>query len=249
MLYILSLIFLLVFYICIIINMKYMKNTKLFNFIFSTVVFVCYLCVVIRVYCSVGFDDWNFQNTLPVANVSPFMFTLVGILYLFPVKMRKHLYLLISLLSVGMLFSSILGCIYNASIHYKFHLHFLSDYVAHVMLSLWGVYFIKSGQVKLEKKNSLISASIILGVALVMMVLNVIFDTAFFGLSLNGKHSIYNNVLTDNSYLSAVLYFVGLLCILFLGYAYSYVLSKTNTVGFQQNIAGENTVDVDRNHK
>ena len=53
-----------------------------------------------------------------------------------------------------------------------------------------------------------------------MMIVNVIFDTAFFGLSLNGKHNIYNFVLTNNAYLSAALYFFGLICVLGLGYLY-----------------------------
>ena len=56
--------------------------------------------------------------------------------------------------------------------------------------------------------------------------MNVIFDTAYFGLSLNGKHNIYNNVLTSNSYLSAALYFFGLMCVLGLGYLYVYLVSK-----------------------
>ena len=225
MTYVISLLCLLAFYVCVIANMKRMKNTKLFNCLFSIAIFLCYLYVVIKVYSSVGFYEWNFQNTLPVANVSPFMFTLVGIIHFLPSRIKKRLYLLISLLSVGMLFATISGCIYNAYINYKFHLHFISDYLAHILLSLWGVYIIKSQQVELNKKNALISASIIIGVALVMMVLNVIFDTAFFGLSLNGKHNIYNVVLTDNSYLSALLYFLGFSFVLGLGYIYSYFLS------------------------
>lgn len=224
--YIISMLLLLVFYVFVILNMGYMKNTKLFNCIFSVTIVACYLYVVIRTYFSVGFNDWNFKNTLPVANVSPFMFTLVGIIHLIPFKLKKHLYLLISLLSVGMLLSSILGCIYNASIGYKFHLHFLSDYVAHIMISLWGVYLIKNRQAEPTKMNSIISGGIIIAVALTMLILNVIFNTAFFGLSLRGKHNIYNNVLTNNSYLSAVIYFAGLIFVLALGYAYSCFFSK-----------------------
>ena len=230
LLYILSLISLLALYIFIIMNMKHMKNTRLYNVIFASIIFICYLCVVIRVYFSVGFNDWNFKNTLPVANVSPFMFTLVGVVFLFPVGIRRHLYLLFSLLSVGMLLSTIFACIYNAAIDYKFHLHFLADYISHVALSLWGVYLIRSGQVRVDKRGALISCGIIIGAAFVMMMLNVIFDTAFFGLSLNGKHNIYNTILTDNSYLSAALYFVGLLTVLLLGYLYSLFFARKNIV-------------------
>ena len=85
---------------------------------------------------------------------------------------------------------------------------------------------LRSEQVELNVKNALISSSVIIGVASVMMSLNVIFDKAFFGLSLNGKHSIYNNVLTDNSYLSALLYFTGLCGVLLMGYGYSLLIKR-----------------------
>lgn len=228
MLYYISLVALLAFYLSGIFNLKYLKKTKLINGIFTALIFILYIAVVIRVYISVGFDDWNFKNTLPIANVSPFMFTAVVVMHLLPRKIKKHCYLLICLLSVGMVLSAVFSCLYNAVINYSFHWHFLCDYLAHVLLSLWGVYLIKSSQVELNKKNAIISGAIIVGVAVFMLLLNVIFDTAFFGLSLNGKHSIYNVVLVKNSYLSAFLYFFGLLIVLVMGYVYSRLLSRKN---------------------
>ena len=105
------------------------------------------------------------------------------------------------------------------------------DYVAHFALSLYGVYLVRTSQVKLTVKASVMSGSIILGAAFLMMILNVIFDTAFFGLSLNGKHNIYNNVLFKSSYLSAFVYFLGLIMVLVLGYLYMKLVHlKTSTV-------------------
>ena len=225
--YIVSLVFLLLFYVGVVMCMKHMRNPKLWNTVFTLSVVGCYLYVVIRTYLSVGLHDWNFQNTLPVANVSPFMFALVALMPLIPLKVRKHLYLLISLLSVGMLVSAVLGCVYNASINYNFYMHFLADYFAHVAISLWGVYMIKSRQVSLTKSNCLISSCIIVGVAVVMLIIILIFDTAFFGLSLNGKHNIYNNVITENSYLSAMFYFCGLIGVLCMGLLYSRLMMRT----------------------
>ena len=230
--YIIAMLLMLTFYVFVMLNMGRVKNARLANLVAVAVIVACYLHVIIRVYVSVGAKEWNFLNTLPTANVSPFMFTLVAVSYLFPKRVRRHIYLLISLLSVGMIISPVLGCLYNASINYRFHLHFLSDYIAHVVLSLWGVYLVRSRQVELTKKNVLTSSGIIVGVALTMMILNVIFDTAFFGLSLNGKHNIYNNVLTESSYLSAALYFFGLVGVLVLGYLYVSLISrKTNVSG------------------
>lgn len=214
------------FYILWVKNMGRIGCNRLVNIIASLSVYLMYLSLVYVVYSDVGFYDWNFQNTLPMANVSPFMFSVMPLTWILPKGARKYLYLLISLLSVGMLFSAISSSLYNAIIGYKFHWHFMLDYVAHLILSAWGVYLVKSGQVTLCKRDCLIGGSLIVGVAFVMMMLNVMLDTAFFGLSLSGKHNIYNNVIVDSSALSALIYFVGLVVVLLLGYGFNRMLSK-----------------------
>ncbi|MBE5743909.1 MAG: hypothetical protein E7358_04250 [Clostridiales bacterium] len=226
MLYIITLIAFISIYIALIFLMKYFTNVKLTNAIFTASVFIPYIMLVVTIYRNTGFYDWNFQNTLPVANVSPFMFTVVPLSLILPKKIKKHFLLLISLLSVGMFLSGALGCVYNAVIKYKFHIHFTYDFFAHFALSLYGVYIVKSKQVDLSRSNALISSLIIFAVATLMLILNVIFDTAFFGLSLNGKHNIYLMVLVDSSYLSALIYYLGLCLVLVFGYIYSKLLSK-----------------------
>lgn len=226
MLYIVSLVLMLIVYVSVILCMKYMKNTKLWNFLFFIIIYLLYWALVLTVYFDVGFNDWNFQNTLPVANVSPFMFATLPLLFILPKKIKKYHMLLISLLTIGMLFSAIFGCIYNCCINYAFHYHFLFDYVAHITLSLLGIYFIKSNQIILTKKNLIISSSLIIIVAFIMMFFNIVFDTSFFGLSLTGKHNIYNNVIVSNSYLSAVIYFFGLSFVLLLGYFLLRIINK-----------------------
>ena len=208
----------LLIYVGIVFLMKKFRKKKLTNFIFFVVTFLCYLSVVLIVYLDVGLHDWNFLNTLPTANVSPFMFCTLPLCFILPNKIKKYHFALISLLSVGMLLAPAVGCIYNTAIKYAFHTHFLLDYAAHFTLSLWGIYLVKSKQVELNVKNGLIGGSVIVVVAFLMMILNVIFDTAFFGLSLNGKHNIYNCVLVKNSFLSALIYFAGLVGVLVLGY-------------------------------
>ena len=229
-LYIVTLIVLIALYVTVICLMKFMRSTALTNAIFVAAVVIPYIALSVTIYKNVGFSDWNFQNTLPVANVSPFMFTCVPLSIVLPKRIRKHFLLLISLLSVGMLLSGTFGCVYNVIRNYKFHIHFTFDYAAHLALSLYGIYLVKSGQVKLNVKGALISSSLIGGVAAIMTALNVLFDTAFFGLSLNGKHNIYNVVITDNSYLSALIYFLGLWAVLALGYLYCSMFSRKKPI-------------------
>lgn len=215
--YILALCILILFYIGVVYAMKYMKNVKVWNIVFTLVTFIAYITVVIVVYLDVGFRDWNFQNTLPVANVSPFMFASLPFSFVLPKKIRKYYFLLVSLLIVGMFFSAVFNCVYNTVISYKFHFHFLLDYIAHVVLSLWGVYLVKTKQVELTKKDITITFIVMLSIITLMLILNVIFDTSFFGLSLNGKHNIYNNVIVESSYLSALIYYIGVVVVLFMG--------------------------------
>ena len=198
--------------------MKYARCVKAFNLIFPIVVFALYLSLCIYVYrTDTDPGRWNFLNTLPVANISPFTFSIMPLLLILPKRAKEPIYLLIAMMSVGMFLSTALGCIGNAVRNYNFHPHFLLDYMAHVVLAAYGVYLIRTGTAKFSIKNCLVSGSLIYGVAFVMLVLNIIFNKAFFGLSLNGRHNIYNMVLVDSSYLSALIYFAGLGAVLALG--------------------------------
>ncbi|MBR2320715.1 MAG: hypothetical protein IKA57_01095 [Clostridia bacterium] len=200
--------------------LRYIRDKRWPNVAFPIVIFIFYLYVVITMYLDVGFHDWNFQNTLPTANVSPFTYCLALLTLVLPKKVKEYIYTLIALLSFGLLVAGMLTCFSNAARDYAFHWTITFDSLAHVLLSLFGVYLVKSGQVRLEQKKCLFSGLIIVGVAVVMLVLNLIFHTAFFGLSLHGKHNIYNMVLCESGYLSAGLYFIGLCAVLTLGYFY-----------------------------
>ena len=207
---------------------KILQKTFLLNAIFSFSAFILYIVHLLLIYLDVGFEDWNFQNAMPYANVSPFMFAVSPLFLLLPKRVRKHCLNLISLLTIGMIISPLISIIHNVVINYKYHASFLLDYVPHLIFSIWGIYIIQSKQVVLNIKSSTISGSIIMCVALLMMILNVIFDQSFFGLSLNGKHSIYNQKIVSNSYVSALVYFLGLLIIMIMGYLFHYFVIKIN---------------------
>ena len=198
--------------------MKHFTNPMITNILFCLTIVVCYGVGLYINYLHNGVHDWNFTNALPTANVSPFMYATCPIFFALPKSIRKYYATLIALLIVGMVLSPTFSCIYFFSINYKFHASFLLNYIGHFALVLWGIYFVQSKQIELKIKDCLIGGAIIVAVALIMMILNVIFDQSFFGLSLNGKHNIYNIVLTNNSYLSALIYFTGLLAVMVSSY-------------------------------
>ncbi len=214
--YILSLIILLVAFGIAIFFITKLPAKKYVNAVFVASVTLPYVYCVLHILKTTSVTDWNFLNTLPTANVSPFIFCILPLCLILPRK--TYLLTLISLLSVGMFVAGTITCLFNFIRNYNFYLHFVIDTFSHYALSLFGIYLVKSKQVKLTTKNCLISGGIIFSVATIMLILNLIFDTAFFGLSLNGKHNIYNVVICKSSSLSALLYYVGLAGVLTIGY-------------------------------
>ena len=202
------------------------KRKTLVNVIMVITVFLLYAFGVVRMYIKEGPHDWNFLNTLPVANVSPFTFCLALVALVLPKKLKNVVFTLVSLLSLGMVVAGSLICFSYVLRQYSFHFTIAADVLAHFVLSFFGVYLVKSGQVEPDKKNTIVAGATIVCVAVVMMALNIVFGTAFFGLGFNGNHNIYNMVLFDNAVVSATAYFLGLIGVLALGRAYWCALTR-----------------------
>ena len=202
------------------------KRPTLNNAIFLLISFSCYIAVVVISLVKNGVHDWNFQNTLPTANVSPLIFATLPIYFILTKKAKDFYLRLISLLSVGMIISPVLSIAFNIYRGYSFFFQFLFDYVAHISLAMWGVYIIKSNQVKINFNKSMLCIAFMFAVALTMLILNLIFKTTFFGLNLYGNHNIYNMRIVENSYVSCLLYFVGLFLVMLIGHLYLKLLNK-----------------------
>ena len=234
--YIISLVLFIVIYVFYILACRFKFNFVLFlnkypkivNLVFTGISCTCYLAVVIVAYIKNGLYDWNFTNTLPTANVSPFVFATLPLYFILPKKAKDYYLRIFPLLSIGMIVSPIAGMIFNIQRNYNFYASFLANYIAHLSLSMWGIYLVSSNQIRLDFIKSLICVAIMASVALTMLVLNLIFDTSFFGLSLRGKHNIYNIVLVDNSYLSCLIYFTGLVGVMLLGHLFQMLFENKN---------------------
>ena len=83
-------IMLLVFYILAVLFLRTKINqNKLLDILFPVSIFLIYLFYLTRIFLDVGFSDWNFQNALPTANVSPFMFSTVLIICILTSDIKK----------------------------------------------------------------------------------------------------------------------------------------------------------------
>ena len=91
MYYLLTAIILFILYIVLLFLLKKINYNKKINIIFPIIIFMCYMHSVYSIYKSVGINDWNFQNTLPTANVSPFTFTIIFVNLFLPQKISKYI--------------------------------------------------------------------------------------------------------------------------------------------------------------
>ena len=232
--YALTLLILLVLYRIGVAYIRKIPAKKWTNAIFVACIFLPYLYCVFTILQDVGATDWNFLNTLPTANVSPFTFFICPLCLVLPQKANRYLLTLIALLSFGMLCAGSITCIFNIYRNYKFHLTIALDTLNHFVISFFGVYLVKTNQTEFTVKDCITSGLSIIFVAVFMFVHNLVFRTAFFGLSLYGGHNIYNIVVCESGILSAIIYFVGLSCVLVLGYFYQKLLSKKQTTKNKQ---------------
>ncbi len=211
---ILNLIFL-VFYFLI---LKYKAKCKI-NLVFILCIFTIYCATLLIQLLTQGSNSKAFIDTLPTSNISPFVFSTLP-LCLLNKKLQNLIFPLAVFLSVGMLCSVEIS--HYRFIHDKLSYNFaLSlDGLNHILYVIFGIYLITTNQVKLNLKTFLSVCGTILSVVGLMIVLNIVFQTSFFGLNFYGKHQIYNIVVCSSGIMSAVIYVTGLLLFLILGYLF-----------------------------
>ena len=83
-LYLVTIVVLLLSYVGVLFLFSFFKKKTLTNVILISIIFVCYISNVIIAYVKNGPLDWNFTNTLPTANVSPFMFAVCPLYLVLP---------------------------------------------------------------------------------------------------------------------------------------------------------------------
>lgn len=200
---------------------KYYKklDTKLSNIIFSFIIFIPYIVLLYFAYkMSKQYNINAFVYSLPISNISPLMFTLT-IVALIDIKiLKKSIYNLYAYLIIGMGLAALLSDIGSLVQGIPYNIYRTMDSISHVSMSLFGIYLVLSNQIEINKKSFIKAVITIYSIVLTIIIINLIFDTSFFGLSLRGKHNIYQLVLTSNSFISLLIYITGLFGVLIVSY-------------------------------
>jgi len=224
--YIAAVLFSIVLYAAGLLFMKYLVQFRKFCDIdFPALIFILYFIEIVLLLVDVKIEDWSYLTLLPLGNVGPFMFFTLPFYFLLPKKVRKYVLTLVALLSPAMLLYGIMRGVTLVVAGTKAYASYVLDIICHVVFAVYGVYLVRSEQVDIDIKRSLIAGAILFGVSILMLILNAIFRTSFFGLSVYGEHNLYNIIYIKSAVLSIFVFFIAFAALLTIGYFFQKYLA------------------------
>lgn len=187
----------------------------------------CYILNILDKIMGSEINMKHLYGVIPFGNYSPLIFTVCTIMVFLPEKWCRWFDYFMGIMWLPMLVASLHNSISFTWSQGPFvYTCMIFDCISHGLIGLYGFYLLYNKAVVYDKKKMIILLSAIMLVPVIMLILNVVFDTSFFGLNLNGKHNIYNVVISNNSYVSAAIYFVGLAALLAVSTAASLIIQR-----------------------
>jgi hypothetical protein len=200
-------------------------NTKIVNLIFIilNVIFFLGLNVVI-------FKKNNSFRFMVFENISPFTFTFIALLPFMKDSVKQYFKNAIAFLCVGMVVAMMITpqYAYLFSFRQEAGMDYLFDALCHLNCSLFGIYLVVSGQVKLDSKSFIRAVIFMYVVITSVVILNFIFHTNNFGMCPYGGYSIYMFNLFEDYAPTLTAYYLGVLVVLYIGFEFNYALNKIN---------------------
>ena len=200
-------------------NLLLKKNNhhRLINTIFASIILILHTCDII--FSAIEGNGLNLKNVTPISNISPFIFTIIALTIFLPCRINKYIYKYIAIfqwaLFIAAFYVPIAALIKQDSTYFSFAIF---DSVAHIVTAAFCYYLRKTKQVDVSFKEfgyiSLITSSLVV----VVIIINLICHTNFFGLNFYGNHNIYGSVIVEDGFLSAFIYLSGLALALWSGY-------------------------------
>lgn len=212
--------------VALIMTYFYKVDPKYGNLFFVILNVVFFLCFYINNYYTSS-SSFSFMT---LDNISPFTFTTIPLIYIMHDKIKKYFLSAVAFLSAGMFFAMIITPQYSYLFSYNNDASFAYtlDALCHLNCSLFGVYLIASGQVKLTAKNLLKSVIFMYSVITGVVILNFIFHTNNFGMCPYGGYSIYMFNLFEDYWATLLAYCFGVFVVLALGFEFNFALQKAS---------------------
>lgn len=209
------------------------KETKYVNA--SFVILNCTFFLALNMYYFNVRDEFKFMT---FDNISPFTFTFMPFIFVFRKKIRDAFMAAISFLSIGMLIAMLITPQYAYLFHFNNEagMDYLFDALCHLNCSLFGIYLIASGQVKITFNNLFKSTLFMYFVITFGVLSNYIFHTNFFGMCPYGGYSIYFIDIFEEYWATLIAYYVGVFLVLSIGFFVNAFLNNVsgNEVAFHE---------------
>ena len=210
---------------------KRKANKTLVNLILSGIALFFYILMILF---DGVYHKWDLEmilDVIPLSRMSPFIFATVFFINFVPQGVRKYYHTILStfflaMASVGM-FSSLADGLMNDINYFVVWMYF--DSFSHLAIALLGLWLVLSGQVTFERKTLFKCLGILYVFLFLLIIVNLIFKTNFFGFSVYGDHNIYNIVI--NPWLASfAAYFAGLTVIVVADWLLMKAISKKHAI-------------------
>ena len=198
---------------------KRVKNKSSVNYILAGTALFFYVLLIVTDGQYHHWDEATILDVHPLSKMSPFLFATALLAEFLPQTIKKYYHTILSSLLLAMaavgIFASLADGMMNDMNYFVVWMYF--DAVSHLTIALFGLWLAISGQLSFERKVLVRSLGILYAFLLLLIVLNLIFKTNFFGLTTYGGHNIYG-VVIDPWILSFVAYFAGITVISLAGW-------------------------------
>ena len=199
-------------------------NPKIVNMIFIIINVILFIIYYLNEFKRQG--DRFISKTFD--QISPFTFTTLPLSYLFNKKVRDAQFSCVALLSVGMFVAMLITPqqAFWAANRAESTLLFITDTLLHLNCSLFGVYLVASGQVKLNAKCFRNASIYIYSVILFVVLMNTAFHLNYFGMGPYSKYAIYMFKFFNTYWMTLLVYVLGVSVVLAIGFGSNYALYK-----------------------
>ena len=159
------------------------------------------------------------EGFMTLEQISPFMMTMMPLSLFMNDRMKKMVDSTIALLWIGMFVALIISpqSAYISSHRIEANLFYTSETACHLIVSLYGMWLIISGQIKCNAKTLGRACAFLYPVIGMGVILNFIFHRDYFGMDPYNGASIYMIDIFGGFWPTLIAYLAGVFLVLFIG--------------------------------
>lgn len=217
---------------------KNQVNIKIGNAFFIAVDAILYLLWNIS-YAEKGWLDGGFMT---LANISPFIFTVIPLTLFMKKSVKEYAYSAIAFLHLGLFLATLISPEYVVIFDYKTEATFAyaAEAMCHIWAALFGLYLIITKQVELNFKSWLKSIVFMLSIVGFGVITNLFLDTRCFNMNPN-NYSIYFLDIFGSFGATLTAYYLGIIVVLTLGLESGWALNRLVEKIYQHHSADAET--------